>query len=228
MIEMTPERWEATLAYLREVFVVEDEQLATLMPRAIEAGLPNIAVSSEIGSLLKMFTAMSRPGGARFSLEVGALAGYSAMWIARGLADNGRLITLEPEDKYAGFAEEEFQQAGLAERIDVRRARAPEALDDMRAEFGVGAFDFVFLDAIKQDYIAYFERARELLAPSGVLTAHNALGAGSWWIDAAPGEHPGRDAIDRFNRVVAADPEFESMALPLDQGLLVARRLGAR
>ena len=99
-MEMTPERWAFTTTYLREVFGTQDEQLRTLMPRAVAAGLPDIAVSADVGRLLMLLTRMTGNGkGARLAIEVGTLAGYSGIWIARGLASGGRLITIEPNEK---------------------------------------------------------------------------------------------------------------------------------
>jgi predicted O-methyltransferase YrrM len=101
-MDMTPERWEFTCAYLRGVFGREDEPLAGLHERAAAAGLPDISVSPDVGRLLMILASMcARPGGS-LALELGTLGGYSAIWIARGLG--GRLITLEPESAHAAFA----------------------------------------------------------------------------------------------------------------------------
>ncbi len=95
-MDMTPARWAATAAYLDDVFGREDAHLTTLMDRAIAAGIPSLSVSASVGRLLQLTTTLT--GGVR-ALEVGALAGYSGIWIARGLAPGGRLITLEPEGR---------------------------------------------------------------------------------------------------------------------------------
>ena len=91
-IEMTPQRWRRTAEYGEAVFGRQDEHLAGLMSDAVAAGLPDIAVDGHIGRLLMILTSMTR---ARLAVEVGTLAGYSAIWIARGLASDGRLITIE-------------------------------------------------------------------------------------------------------------------------------------
>lgn len=223
---MTPQRWAFTERYLREVFGKPDEFLEGLMQRAVRAGLPDIAVSPETGRLLMMLVSMTNGGrGAALALELGTLAGYSAIWIARGLAAGGRLITVEPNERHADFARAAFREAGLAERIELRRDWALDALHELAAQFGA-TFDFIFADAIKTEYGEYFQRSRECLRPGGLFVAHNALGSGSWWIDAADRaeSRADRDAVDRFNRSVAADPAFDSMALPIHQGLLIARK----
>lgn len=233
---MTDERWNATSEYLSEVFGREDEQLRTLMPRAIEAGLPDIAVTAEVGKLLMLLSSMAGIGGARLALEVGTLAGYSGIWIARGMHPEGRLITIEPEAKHAAFARGEFDRAGLpdpsvidgpARTVEIRRTTGLDALPALLADFGPRSFELVYLDAIKSEYPAYFELCRDLIAPGGLLLADNVLGS-SWWItetDQDPEREASRQAVDRFNRMVADDPEFEACCAPVRNGILIARRM---
>jgi caffeoyl-CoA O-methyltransferase len=221
---MTPDRWNATSDYLVDVFGAQDEQLRTLMPRAVAAGMPDIAVSADVGRLLKILTSMSGGGrGASLALELGTLAGYSGIWIARGLAPGGRLITVEAEPRHADFAEREFQAAGVGSSVQIRRGAALQVLPALVQEFG-NRFDVVFLDAAKREYPAYFEIVRAAVAPGGLLIADNVLGSHTWWIDEPAGRTPDRDGADRFNRLVAADPDFETVAVPLREGVLIARR----
>ena len=224
-MEMTPERWDSTTRYLRQVFGAEDSHLAGHAARAEEAGLPRIAVSADVGRLLQILAASTNGGaGPQRALELGTLGGYSGIWIARALAPGGLLITIEPEARHADFARAEFAGAGLAERVRIVREPALQALPAIAREFGRASFDFIFLDAIKTEYIRYFALAAPLLKPGGLLIADNALGSGSWWIDQAPGAGPERDAVDRFNRLVAADPDFDAACVPLREGVLIARR----
>jgi predicted O-methyltransferase YrrM len=225
-VDMSAHRWTNTCAYLRDVFGNEDEQLRTLMARAVAAGLPDIAVSSEVGRLLLLLTSMCNEGrGAAVAIELGTLAGYSGIWIARGLAPGGRLITVEPEPRHADFAARELVRAGIAGSVEIRRATALEALPALASELGPASVDLAFLDAVKTEYAEYFRLLRPLLKPGGLLLADNALGSGSWWIDDTPGAKPERDAIDRFNRLVAADPAFTTACVPARQGLLIAMRV---
>jgi predicted O-methyltransferase YrrM len=241
---MTDRRWTDTSAYMCEVFGWEDEQLATLMPRAIEAGLPDIAVTAEVGKLLMLMSSMagpsggSSPGGAQLALELGTLAGYSGIWIARGMHPEGRLITVEPNETHADFARREFDRAGLpdpsvidgpARSVEIRRTTALEALPALLDEFGPRSFDLIYADAIKSEYPAYFERGRELVRPGGLFLADNVLGS-SWWItepDEDPERETSRRAVDRFNRMVADDPEFEACCAPVRNGILIGRRMSA-
>jgi caffeoyl-CoA O-methyltransferase len=225
-MDMTPERWEWTCGYLRDVFGAEDEQLRTLTARAVAAGLPDIAVSPDVGRFLMILTSMTGGGrGARVAIEVGTLGGYSGIWLARGLAPGGRLVTIEPEARHAGFAEREFAAAGLAPVVQIRREPGLTVLPELAREFGAGGVDVVFMDALKNEYPQYFEAIRPAIAVGGLLIADNVLGSKRFWIDAPPGSNADRDGADALNRMLAADPDFEAVAVPLREGVLVARRM---
>jgi predicted O-methyltransferase YrrM len=223
-MEMTPQRWDATASYLGEVFGREDDDLRGLKARAAATGLPDIAVSAEVGRLLALLARMSGDGrGASLIVEVGTLAGYSALWLARGLRPEGRLITIEMDPRHADFAQSEFRRAGTGHRIIVRRGRALDVLPALASELGRASVDVAFIDAAKTEYPDYYRVLKPMLRPGGLLIADNALGSASWWID-SPEPNPDRDAVDRFNRAVAADPDFEAAAVPIRQGVLIARR----
>ena len=211
---MTPERWEFINSYARDVFGQEDEHLAGLMGRAAEAGLPQIAVSSDVGRLLHLLVSTTR---GEVALELGTLAGYSGIWIARGLRPGGRLYTIEFEDHHADFAETEFARAGVDDRIEVIRGPALDELPGLALRLGPNAVDFAFVDAVKTQYVEYFELIKPMMREGGLLVADNVYGTGAGWIDEGYG-------TDEFNRLVAADPDFDAIALPIREGVLVARR----
>jgi caffeoyl-CoA O-methyltransferase len=220
MTEMTPERWNFTNEYSREVFGRQDEHLAGLMPQAVKLGLPDIAVCADVGRLLKLLTAMTR---GRLAIEVGTLGGYSGIWIARGLAPNGKLITIEPEVLHADFAMKQFQIAGVVDRVELRRGTGLEVLAALAEELPAGAVDVVFLDAIKSEYPDYWQIVRPLIGVGGLIIADNVYGSGDWWIDDEA--NAARRGADRFNRLVADDSDFVAVAVPLRQGVLVGRRM---
>jgi predicted O-methyltransferase YrrM len=213
-MEMTPQRWEYTQAYSNAVFGAQDNHLADLMDAAVAGGLPPIAVSADVGHLLKLLVSTT-PG--QKALELGTLAGYSAIWIARGLARDGRLTTIEYEPRHAAFATEQIEKAGEAERVEVVVGAALDVLPDLAADWGPESLDFIFLDAVKTEYVDYFKMVRPLLKPGGLIVADNVYGTGAGWIDEGYG-------TDAFNRLVAADAEFDSAAVPLREGLVIARR----
>ncbi len=212
---MTPERWTFLTEYADEVFGTENEQLADLMDRAVAAGLPRVAVSADVGRLLKILVSLT-PG--LLALELGTLAGYSGIWIARGMAPDGILITVEYQERHADFAESEFARAGLGDKVEVIRGAALDVLPELKQRIGPGSIDFVFIDAVKSEYVDYFTAIKPMLAVGGVLVADNVYGTGQGWIDEGYG-------TDEFNRLVAGDLDFEATVTPMREGVLIARRV---
>jgi caffeoyl-CoA O-methyltransferase len=220
-MDMTAQRWQYLNRYLREVFGRQDPHLAGLMTEAVEAGLPDIAVSADVGRLLMILTSMTR---GRTAIEVGTLAGYSGIWIARGLSPGGRLITIEKEPAHAVFARRQFERAGVEDRVELRCGDGLEELTRLATELAPASVDVVFLDAEKTEYPDYWRIVKPLIAVGGLVLADNVCGAGSWWMDCEG--NPSREAADRFNRLVAGDEDFEAVAVPLREGVLIGRRIG--
>jgi predicted O-methyltransferase YrrM len=160
--------------------------------------------------------------GARTAIEVGTLGGYSAWHILRGLGPEGRLITIELDPRAAEVARQNLAQAGVGDRVRYEVGPATKVLPRLAAEIRPRSVGFVFLDADKKEYPAYWAALRPLLADGGLLVADNVLGTGNWWIDHE--EHPSRRAVDAFNRAIVADPDLEVAGLLARQGLLLARR----
>lgn len=212
---MTPETWDFINDYSRDVFGTQDEHLAGLMGEAVAAGLPAISVGPDVGRLLMILASMTQ---GRVAVEIGTLGGYSGIWIVRGLRPDGRLITVEYDPAHADFAAAQFEKAGVADRVDLRRGAGIDVLADLASELGPGSVDVVFLDAIKREYPEYFRLARPLIAVGGLVIADNVYGTGSGWIDQGHG-------TDEFNRMIAADPDFEAAAFPFREGVLVGVRV---
>lgn len=215
---MTPERWSATQDYLRTTFGREDPLLTELCADARREGLPDIAVSADVGRLLHLLV---RTTAARAVLELGTLGGYSAIWMARALSPGGRLVTLELDPRRAAFARRWFDRAGLGDRVTVLEGPALETIPAALAALG-GALDVAFFDAVKTEYPAYLAALRGHIVSGGLLLADNVLGSSAWWIDQVG--HRDRDAVDVFNRAIASDPDFDVAAVPLREGVLMARR----
>lgn len=213
---MTPERWTFLGEYADDVFGQDDAHLTGLMDRAVEAGLPAISVSADVGRLLKILVSMTE---GKLALELGTLAGYSAIWIARGLAPDGKLITIEYNEDHADFAQEEFATAAVSDLVEIVRGAALDVLPDLAERLGPASVDFVFIDAVKREYVEYFRLIKPLLKPGGLLVADNVYGTGAGWIDEGHG-------TDDFNRLIAADPDFDAVATPMREGVLIARRSG--
>jgi predicted O-methyltransferase YrrM len=201
-------------AYISGLFADEDDALATTGDRAAAAGLPAISIAAEEGAFLKLLTRMS--GGGRV-IEIGTLGGYSGTWIAGGLADNGRLWTLELEDAHAAVAQNTFERTGVAGRIEIIVGNAIESLARL-IEFG--PFDMVFIDADKQSYRIYYEWAVANLRPGGIVAAHNAFRAKG----VLDPDNPDQDtqAIRRLTEAVAEDDRVDASIFPAGDGMLIA------
>ena len=207
---------DALEAYLRENFAIEDDVLTTIRENIAARGLPQIAINPEDGRFLEFIVAAS---GARLALEIGTLGGYSGTWIARGLPDDGRLITIEINPEHASVAEHNFRLAGLAERVDIRVGDAHQLLPELSTE---GPFDFVFIDAEKMGYPTYLDWALENLQPGGIVAGHNAFGHGAV-VDAANTSER-NEALRAFNRRLAEDPRLISLIFPAGDGMAIATR----
>src|SRR6266851_6449960 len=134
---MPQERWSAVDSYIGENLVPADPVLEAALRSSADAGLPPISVSPSQGKLLHL---LARAQGARTILEIGTLGGYSAIWLARALPPEGRLITLEAEPAHANVARGNIARAGLADVVELRVGRAIESLPKIAAE-GRGPFD---------------------------------------------------------------------------------------
>ncbi len=220
-MEMTPERWSRTVDYVRRHFAGEDHHLKTLMSRAIEAGLPDIDVGPESGLFLQLLVRLT---SARTAIEVGTLAGYSAIWIARGLADQGRLISIDANEKHLEVARREVGEANLGDRVEFRLGKGGETLRKILDELGPNSVDFILLDAERSEYIDLIPTVRSLLRVGGAVAIDNALNAGRWVSDPIPaGEKP--DQMDGVNRAFAAAAGFVCTLLPVGNGILVGARV---
>ncbi|MCZ6836494.1 MAG: O-methyltransferase [Planctomycetota bacterium] len=223
-MDMTQARWTFLNDYSNDLFGAQDEHLAGLMDEAIEAGLPDIAVSADVGRLLKILTMMTPAPGStqgRLALELGTLGGYSGIWIARGLGEGGKLITVEYEDLHADFAQQQFEKAGVANQVEIVRGAALDVLPGLRERLGDASLAIAFLDAVKLEYPMYWEHVKPMIAPGGLVIADNIYGAG-WNVEDEANEQ--RIAMDEFCRLVANDSEFETTGVPLRSGLLIGRR----
>jgi predicted O-methyltransferase YrrM len=199
--------------YIVSLFAPEDELLGALREESDRTGLPPSAISPDAGRFLQvLLTTLS----ARRVLEVGTLAGYSAIWMGRALPPDGRLVTIERDERYAAFAERYIQRASLAHVVDVRRGRALDVLPSLDGQ----EFDFAFLDADRAPLLVYYEWALRLVRPGGMIVAHNTLLGGR--VAAAPNTNDDDvRALREFNARVAADDRVRSILMPAYDGFLI-------
>jgi len=203
-------------AYVQQLFVKEDEVLRSIEPGLSERGMPQISVSPNVGKTLHMLVRIT---GARRVLEIGTLGGYSTIWLARALPEDGRLVSLELNAAHASFARANVERVGLADRVEIRVGDAKKSLQQL-AEEGE-TFDFFLIDADKESYLTYWEWAIRLARPGAVITADNTLLHDRIFEENVKDERV--RAILRFNEAVSRDDRVEAMLLPFGDGLLVAQ-----
>jgi predicted O-methyltransferase YrrM len=204
---MTEQQWTAVDDYLCALLAPGDAALDAALEASAAAGLPAIQVAPNQGKLLQI---LARAIGARVILEIGTLGGYSTIWLARALPPQGRLITLEADEKHAAVARDNFLRAGLDALIELRPGPALDSMKRIAAE-GPGPFDLVFIDADKATIPGYFLAALDLTRRGGLIIVDNVVRKGAV-IDAASVD-PDIIGIRRFNELVAREPRVSATAI---------------
>jgi len=204
---MADEIWNDVDDFVSARFVQADSALDAALAASKAAGLPEINVAPNQGKLLML---LAQAMGARRILEVGTLGGYSTIWLARGLAPGGSLVTLEANPDYAKVAEANLARAGVADRVEIRVGRALDTLPQLAAD-GAGPFDLVFIDADKPPTAEYFQWALKLSRPGGVIIVDNVVREGA--ILEADSEDRMVQGIRRFFDAVAAEPRVDATVI---------------
>lgn len=168
---MSDERWSNVDEYLVSLFVPSDRALEETLAASTAAGLPPISVAPNQGKMLEI---LARMQGSRRILEIGTLGGYSTIWLARSLPDDGALITLELEPLHAEVARKNIDRAGLGHLVDIRIGPATKSLRDL-IDDAVEPFDFIFIDADKEGYPQYLDFSLQLSRPGTVIVADNVV-----------------------------------------------------
>jgi caffeoyl-CoA O-methyltransferase len=195
---------------ITRMFAPEDDGLRQALLTAKKAGLPQIQISPIQGKLLQLLATVCN---ARHILEIGSLAGYSGIWLARALPPGGRLITLEINPRHAEVVRQSFARAGVGDRAEVRVGNALELLPLLEND---GPFDLVFIDADKPAYPQYLDWALHLTHPGSIIVADNCIRSGEALREP---EHVGDDgtgALAEYNKRVANNPRLMSLALAMD------------
>ena len=204
---MIQQLWTAVDHYLNEVLVHGDAALDAALAASDAAGLPAINVAPNQGKLLHL---LARVQGARSVLEIGTLAGYSTIWLARALPPGGRVVTLESEPKHAELARANLVRAGVGKLVDVRVGAALDTLPRIAAE-GLAPFDFFFIDADKQNIPAYFEWSLKLGRRGSLIVVDNVIREGA--VLDADSDDPAVRGVRRFNEMVAADKRVSATVI---------------
>jgi len=198
--------------YLAERTTREDAFLLDLKKAASAAGIPSIWIAPEQASFMQI---LLRAVGAREVVEVGTLAGYSAIAMARALPEGGRVRTIEIVEKHAAFAREWAGKSDVAGRVEVILGSGHDVLPGIETH----SVDAVFLDADKKSYSAYLDQARRIMRPGGLVMVDNAFAFGQL-LDSAPTD-PEVPAVRAFNDHLAARTDFTSVIVPIGDGLWV-------
>ena len=211
--------------YIEQFSSPENEVLETIT-RSTHVHIlnPHMLSGHVQGRALSMLSHMIRP---KRILELGTFTGYSALCLAEGLTEDGRLVTIEHNDELEQTIRHNLSLSPLGQKIDLVLADAKEWLstnDQRQALSRNDFFDLVFIDADKREYCAYLDLVAPLVRPGGFILADNTLWDGHI-IDPAYDKDVQTLGLRRFNEQLAADPRFEQVILPLRDGLTLIRKL---
>jgi predicted O-methyltransferase YrrM len=205
--------------YLIEVSVREPPLLRELREETAALPMAMMQIGPEQGQFMRLLIELI---GARRAVEVGTFTGYSALCVAEAMGPQGRLVACDVSEEYTAIARRYWARAGVADRIDLRLGPGVATLDKMLADGAAGTIDFVFIDANKPDYGAYFERALKLLRPAGLIAIDNVLWGGAVADPAVDDEDT--SAIRALNRKLAKDERVSLSLVPIGDGLTLARK----
>lgn len=203
MVESTPHAWRAADEYLSELLVGHDPALEAALAAQRAAGMPDIEVAPVAGKLLNLLVRIS---GARRVLEIGTLGGYSTIWMARAVGEQGRVVTIEAEQANADIARASIDAAGVGDRVEIRVGRGEDVLPTL-----VGGFDLAFIDADKESNRLYLDWAARLGHPGTVVVLDN-VGRDGEIVNDATGDSKVIGTREGL-RMLAEDPRFDATAL---------------
>jgi predicted O-methyltransferase YrrM len=204
---MDQDTWTAVDDYLAEKLIPPDPALAAALAAMEAAKMPAISVSPTQGKLLALLAATLR---AKSILEIGTLGGYSTIWLARGLAAGGKIVTLEKEPRHADVARANIARAGFADVVELRVGSALDTLPKLSGE-DREPFDLVFIDADKQNIPAYFDWAVTLAHAGSMIIVDNVVRDGD--VINSDTEDTGTQGVRRFFDKLSASPLVTSTAV---------------
>jgi len=200
--------------YLCDVSVKEPELLRQLREETATLEYSVMQISPEQGQFMSLLIKLL---GAQRALEIGTFTGYSSICVASAMPENGRLICCDISPQWTEMAERYWVQAGLEDKIDLYSQPAEQTLQMLLDEGADGSFDFIFIDADKQNYIKYYEMSLRLLRKGGIMAIDNTLWSGA--VADPENTEPGTRAIRRFNEMLKADDRVTQSLLTIGDGL---------
>jgi len=201
----TPDGWRAVDRYFTETLVGHDPDLEAAVADQAQAGMPAIEVAPVNGKFLHL---LARLSGARRVLEIGTLGGYSTIWLARGIPDDGLVVTIEAEPRNAAVARASIDRAGIGGKVDIRVGRGADVLPTLAEE---EPFDLVFIDADKESNPVYLDWAARLGREGTVVVVDN-VGRGGAVADAGTASSQ-IIGTRRGLELLGGDPRFDATAL---------------
>jgi caffeoyl-CoA O-methyltransferase len=205
--------------YLLSVSLREPEILRRLREETAPDPSARMQISPEQGQFMSLLVRLM---DARRCLEVGVFTGYSSLAVALAMPDDGRIVACDVSERWTAVARRYWAAAGVGHKVDLRIAPAMETLDALIAAGEAGRCDFAFLDADKENYVGYYERALTLLRPGGLLVADNTLWSGR----VADPENAEAEtvALRHFNELLHHDERVDLSLVPIGDGLTLARK----
>jgi predicted O-methyltransferase YrrM len=205
--------------YLLAVSVREPPVLAALREETSKLPGAGMQISPEQGQFMRLLIELL---GAQRTLEVGVFTGYSSICVALALPQDGELVACDVSAEYTAVARRYWQQAGVEGRIRLQLGPALGTLDGLIASGAEGSFDFAFIDADKDNYLAYYERALTLLRRGGLIAIDNVLWGGS--VADPQDQKPSTLAIRALNARLRDDERVSTSLVPIGDGLFLARK----
>ncbi len=193
--------------YIGDLLGQEDAVLKETIRSLDQAGMPQISVSANQGKFLQVLLIL---GNVKTVLELGTLGGYSTIWLARALPEDGKIITLEIDEHHAEIARQNIEKAGLTDKVEVRVGKALDLLPQMEAD-GEGPFDMIFIDADKPPYAEYFQHALTLSKPGTLIICDNVIREGK--VLDADSTDERVQGVQRFNQLLAETPQVTATIL---------------
>jgi len=210
---------EPTYQYLVKTSVRETDVARRLREETQQLPMAQMQIGPDQGQFLQLLVQLIR---AQKTLEVGVFTGYSALWVAAALPDEGKIVACDVSEEYTAVARRYWKEAGVDHKIDLRLRPALETLDELLAQGGASTFDFAFIDADKSNYDNYYERALQLIRTGGLIAVDNTIWSGRV---ANPNESDTDTvAIRKLNEKLHRDERVVLSMLTVGDGLTLAMK----
>ena len=219
MTKRTIQLTDSLNEYLLSVSLREPDLLRQLREETATLPSARMQIAPEQGQFMAL---LARLTGARRCLEIGVFTGYSSLVTALALPDDGRIIACDVSEEWTAVARRYWKAAGVAHKIELRLAPAVQTLDELLAAGQGGSFDLAFIDADKESYADYYQRALELVRIGGLIVVDNTLWSGRV-ADPADADVD-TVALRQFNAHLHRDERVDLSLLPVGDGLTLARK----